>query len=128
MNNIVVFYSAKAALRWLFAISYKLCVSKMCRTFRDVLEIVLIKFSFLRLLSLSNTIYNFILSELKYFNSSYLLGKAADQKVFSIEAKISELETLKNMLRKTIDSCLNSYCEKKENENCQLLNQISLDA
>jgi hypothetical protein len=29
---------------------------------------------------------------------------------------------------KTVDSCLNSYCEKKEEVNCQLLNQISLGA
>jgi len=55
-------------------------------------------------------------------------SNAASQKILSIDEKIKELKALKNMLRTTVDSCMTTCCETKSEENCELLNQINIEA
>jgi hypothetical protein len=47
-------------------------------------------------------------------------SKTAEEKILIIDAKIAELQSIKELLQTSVDSCLNGCCGEKADENCSL--------
>lgn len=51
-----------------------------------------------------------------------VISKTAGDKIASIDKKIRELTALKNLLQRSVESCLNGCCAPGQSENCSLFN------